>query len=62
MRRLGASITTLRSTSLLSGWPAVAFITPARIAMNSSQAMPSKCGRAQNGAFGRYFAELVGTS
>jgi hypothetical protein len=52
MRRLGASITTLRSTSLRSGWLAVAFTMPARIATNSSQAMPSRCGRLRVGRSG----------
>ena len=62
MRRLGASITTLRSTSLRSGWLAVAFTTPARIAMNSLQAMLSRCGHVQDGMFRQFSAEHVGTN
>jgi hypothetical protein len=62
MRRLGASITTLRSTSLRSRWRAVAFTMPARIAMNSLRAMPFKCGRAHCGTFGQFSAEHVATN
>jgi hypothetical protein len=62
MRRLGASITTLHSTSLRLRWLAVAFTMPARIAMNSLQTMLFKCGRAQTGAFGRFSAEHVDTN
>ena len=62
MRRLGASITTLRSTSLRSGWLAVAFTMPAKIAMNTLQAMLFKCGHVQNGTFGRFSAEHVATN
>jgi hypothetical protein len=62
MRRLGAFITTLHSTSLRSRWLAVAFTMPARIAMNSLQAMQSRCGRNQSGTFGRFSAEHVDTN
>jgi hypothetical protein len=62
MRRLGASITTLRSTSLRSRWLAVAFTMPARIAMNSLQAMLFKCGRVLSGTFRQFSAEHVGTN
>ena len=62
MRRLGASITTLRSTSLRLRWLAVAFTMPARIAMNSLQTMLFKCGRVQSGTFGRFSAEHVDTN
>jgi hypothetical protein len=41
MRRLDASIITLRPTSLRSGWLAAASTMPARITMNSLRAMYS---------------------
>ena len=62
MGRLGASITTLHSTSLRSRWLAVAFTMPARIAMNFLQAMLFKCGRVQSGTFGQFSAEHVATN
>jgi hypothetical protein len=62
MHRHGASTIARRVTSLRSGWPVAASITPAKTAMGLWTNMHSSHGPVQSGTPRPFFVELVGAS